>query len=254
LAATALIPYFWPNQKKMKKAVPHILTLGNLVCGVLAIRAIVTGEPVLAITFVFIAAVLDFFDGFVARALGVSGELGKQLDSLADNVTFGVVPGFMLLSIAGLGGRNPEDVLGWMLFGACLLVPAMATLRLAIFNISTNQTSGFIGMPTPGNTLLIASLYYMFHEDMNSTVAQVLSEPVWLFIIALVAGVWQIVPIPLMALKFKTWGIKENLWRYLFLLVSLILLIGLQVGGIPIIIVCYFLFSMVANFSTKKAL
>ena len=64
----------------------------------------------------------------------------------------------MLLSIAGLGGRNPEDILGWMLFGACLLVPAMAALRLAIFNISTNQTSGFIGMPTPGNTLLIASL------------------------------------------------------------------------------------------------
>ena len=83
----------------MKKAIPHILTLGNLICGVLAIRAIVAGEPTLAITFVFLAAVLDFFDGFAARVLGVSGELGKQLDSLADNVTFGVVPGFMLLSI-----------------------------------------------------------------------------------------------------------------------------------------------------------
>ena len=252
--ATDLIGYFWAFRAEMKKAIPHILTLGNLVCGVLAIRAIVTGEPFLAITFVFIAAVLDFFDGFVARALGVSGELGKQLDSLADNVTFGVVPGIMLLSIAGLGGRNPEDILGWMLFGACLLVPAMAALRLAIFNISTNQTSGFIGMPTPGNTLLIASLYYMFHEDKDGTVAQILAEPIWLLLIAFVAAIWQILPIPLIALKFKTWGFKENMWRYLFIATAVVLGALLQIEGIPIIIVCYFLFSMAANFSTKKVL
>ncbi len=236
----------------MKKAIPHILTLGNLICGVLAIRAVVTGQPVLAITFVFVAAVLDFFDGFVARLLGVSGELGKQLDSLADNVTFGVVPGIMLLAVGGFVDQNPNTVLDWLVFAACLLVPAMATLRLAIFNIDTKQSTGFIGMPTPGNTLLIASLYFMFFRPEGSTVTEFLSNQIWLLILALVSAFWQVLPIPLLALKFKTWNFAANRWRYIFIITALALVLALQVEGIPLAILFYFLFSIAANFSKNR--
>ncbi len=236
----------------MKKAIPHILTLGNLVCGVLAIRAVVLDQAMLAITFVFIAAVLDFFDGFVARALGVSGELGKQLDSLADNVTFGVVPAFMMLSIAGFVLQEPNTATDWFVFISCLLIAAFATLRLAIFNISTNQSTGFIGMPTPGNTLLIASLFYMYFLGDGGLINQVLSEPIWVAVVALISAIWQIMPIPLLALKFKTWGFKANLWRYIFLLFALVVLLLWQIEGVPVVILFYFLFSVAANLSAKK--
>lgn len=237
----------------MKRHIPNILTLGNLLCGVLAIRAIFNEKPVIAIGLVGIAAILDFFDGFVARTLGVSGELGKQLDSLADNVTFGVVPGIMLLSIAGFLTVQPVSTLDWLVFISCLLVPAMATMRLAIFNIDTKQSHGFIGMPTPGNTLLIASLYFLFFKDpmAEGIVASIISVQWVILIIALITAFWQIAPIPLMALKFKTYKFKENSWRYMFILIAAVLVLILQVGAIPLIIVCYFLFSLLANRSTK---
>ena len=238
----------------MKRQIPNLLTLGNLICGVLAIRAIFNQSPMLAISFVGAAAVLDFFDGFVARLLKVSGELGKQLDSLADNVTFGVVPGLMLLSIGGFLNSSPQTMLDWLVFISCLLVPAMATMRLAVFNIDTKQSSGFIGMPTPGNTLLIASLYYLYFNDPGAEgiVASVMTEQWVIFVIAVVTAFWQIAPIPLMALKFKTFALKENSWRYAFILLAAILIAIFKIAGVPIIIVCYFLISILANRNLKS--
>lgn len=232
----------------MKKHIPNILTLGNLVCGVLAIRAIFQYQIESAITFIIIATVLDFLDGFVARLLGVSGDLGKQLDSLADNVTFGVAPGVMLLAIANYLDNFPKDPVGWFLFVACLLVPALAAMRLAIFNLDTRQTGGFIGMPTPANTLMIASLYYLdFSGDTPWIFSFVFNQPIFLTAVALMFAIWQVLPIKLIALKFKTWNLRDNFWRYAFILSSAIILIFMRMAGVPLIILIYFLFSIIAN-------
>jgi CDP-diacylglycerol--serine O-phosphatidyltransferase len=237
----------------MLKAIPHILTLSNLLCGILAIRAIFNDDVLLAITFVFVAAVLDFFDGFVARALGVSGELGKQLDSLADNVTFGVVPALMFLQMADFLPNWPTSVMGWALFGAALLVAAMATLRLAIFNIDFAQQSGFRGMPTPGNTLFVASLYYLFFQEEGSWVANELQNEQMLLGIILLSALWQVAPVQLMALKFTTWAIRPNLWRYLFIVFSAGLFSLLFIPAIPIIILLYLIFSVAYNSTNKQS-
>jgi CDP-diacylglycerol--serine O-phosphatidyltransferase len=237
--------------RSMKKALPHILTLGNLLCGILSLRAIFNDEPFWAISFVFAAAVLDFFDGFVARALGVSGDLGKQLDSLADNVTFGAVPAVMLLSVNGFLHQLPTNILGWMLFGASLLVAALATLRLAIFNLDESQVSGFKGMPTPGNTLLISALYYAFFEISGSFFSALFQTDFLFLIVIIFIAIWQVLPIPLMALKFKTWQFKSNRWRYLFIVFSAVLFFAFFIEAIPIIILLYLLFSIAQN--TSKA-
>lgn len=237
----------------MKKAIPHIFTLGNLLCGVLSIRAIFNDAPMAAVLFVFVAAVLDFFDGLLARALGVSGELGKQLDSLADNVTFGVVPALMFLSINGFLQQWPTDVLGWLLFATSLLVAAMATLRLAKFNIDSRQTSGFIGMPTPGNTLLVTALYYIYFLVPDAFLQPVLQHRTALLLATTLVAIWQVLPIPLMALKFKTWQIATNSWRYIFLAMSAALFAIFFISAIPIIILLYFLLSIAQNTSNKKA-
>jgi len=237
--------------RNMKKAIPHILTLGNLVCGMISIRAIFNDEPFYAVAFVFLAAVLDFFDGFVARALGVSGDLGKQLDSLADNVTFGVVPALMFLSVNGFLQELPANNIGWMLFGASLLVAAMATLRLAIFNIDETQSAGFRGMPTPGNTLLVSALYYAYFEIPDSFLNGLFQNNILLLIAILFIAIWQVMPIPLMALKFKSWQVKPNLWRYLFIVFSAVLFFTFFIEAIPIIILLYLLFSIAQN--TSKA-
>jgi CDP-diacylglycerol--serine O-phosphatidyltransferase len=228
----------------MIKSIPHILTLSNLISGVLSIRAIYNDEVLTAIIFVAIAAFLDFFDGLAARLLGVAGELGKQLDSLADNVTFGVVPAMMFLAIGGFLDALPGSPLHWALFVGALLVSAMATLRLGIFNIDTRQVSGFIGMPTPGNTLLIGSLYYMYFQMPDSFVANLLDNEFVLLIVILLTAFWQIMPIKLMALKFKTWGWQGNQFRYTFLFLAFISILFFRIEAIPIVILLYLIISL----------
>ena len=236
----------------IKKSIPNFITLSNLVCGVLAIRSVFLEEPFWALFFVGLAAFLDFFDGLTARLLGVSGELGKQLDSLADNVSFGVVPAFMLMAVAGNLFDLPTDTMGWLVFVACLLVAAMATMRLAIFNISTNQTTGFVGMPTPGNTLFVGALYYLFFADDASLWHQVLSHPVGLMAVALLSAFWQVLPVPLMALKFKTHTFASNIWRYLFLGTSAMVLAIWQISALPFVILLYIVISIIQNTRIRK--
>jgi CDP-diacylglycerol--serine O-phosphatidyltransferase len=231
----------------IKKSIPNLLTLGNLICGLLAVRSVFLEEHDLALLFVGIAAVLDFFDGFAARLLGVSGELGKQLDSLADNVTFGVVPAFMFLSMAGFLFSLPESLMGWLLFTASLLVAAFATLRLAIFNIDLTQSEGFKGMPTPGNTLFVAALYYIFHNQPDSFWTEILSVPLFLLDIMVLSAVWQVLPVRLIALKFKTWSWQDQWHKYSFLIISVILIAWLQIDAIPFVLLLYLMISLLVS-------
>ena len=141
----------------IKASIPNTITLGNMACGLLAVLSIMRGDFTLAGILIALALVFDFLDGLVARALKVHSELGKQLDSLADVVSFGVAPGFFMYKLFLLAGNTGEPVPEFLAYLA-FLIPLFSALLLAKFNIDTRQTSFFIGMPTPANTLLIFSL------------------------------------------------------------------------------------------------
>src|SRR5690606_7511054 len=249
----------------MKRYIPNALTLLNLSAGMIAVILAVQGHLVLAAHFVFAGVFFDFFDGMAARMLHVQGELGLQLDSLADVVTSGVVPGVVLYQLFQLSlgenfisgttilGAHPSEGLATFkllpFFG--LLVSLGSAYRLAKFNIDEQQTTSFIGLPTPANALLILSLPLMLYFQPGSFDAVILNK--W-FLIGLTIFSTYILNarIPLFALKFKTWGFKENAIRYVFLMVALLLLILLQYAGIPLVIFLYILLSMGSNFKKTK--
>lgn len=232
----------------MKKSIPNILTLANLLCGVLAINLIFDHNINGALLLVVAGTIFDFFDGFAARMLKVSGELGKQLDSLADMVTFGVVPGFLLLHSANYmwaGDHWLEGDFTTILIGlCCLMIPLFSALRLAKFNIDERQSSGFIGLPTPANTLFIGSLVWLI---FNGQAPEILENRLVLAGIGVVSSLMLVAPIPLLALKFKSFGFKENAVRYIFIAICITLLALLQVVAVPFIIVVYIGISMFQN-------
>ncbi len=247
----------------IKKHIPNAITCGNLFCGCLAIVCAFKGDLVWTAYLVGIAAVLDFFDGFVARLLKVGGEMGKQLDSLADMVTFGVVPGvvmyFMLYqSIRGMVKYSSDSVaynsvsFWWVLLG--FLITIFSALRLAKFNIDTRQTDSFIGVPTPANTILVCSIPLInnFHPDfMGFNIISITNNFYFLISLTLLMSYLLIAELPLFALKFKNFGWVDNKIRYSFLIISVILLILFQFIAIPFIIFLYIVLSIINNMMNK---
>ncbi len=203
----------------IKKHIPNILTLGNLFCGTIATIFAVQSEFKMAALFVVLGIVFDFFDGFAARLLNISGELGKQLDSLADMVTSGVVPGiivFQLLKSSSLDLGNYLPYLG-------LLITLAACYRLGKFNIDTRQTDSFIGLPTPAMSLFVISLPLIVAYSDYRFITDLVQNAYFLLGTTLGLSFLMHAEIPLFSLKFKSYGFKENTMKYLFLLVSLIL-------------------------------
>ena len=139
----------------MKKHIPNIITLSNLVCGTLAVWQALQGNLICAALFIFLGAFFDFFDGMTARLLHVQSAIGKELDSLSDVVTFGVAPGFIVFSLLE-SVTSQMGTMGWLKFVA-LLMPALSSYRLAKFNLDERQTSSFIGLPTPANAMVWAA-------------------------------------------------------------------------------------------------
>lgn len=236
----------------MKKSIPNLLTLANLLCGLLAINLIFDHNINGALLLVVAGTVFDFFDGFAARMLNVPGELGKQLDSLADMVTFGVVPGFLLLHAANYMWAEDHWLQGdlqTLFIGlCCLMVPLFSALRLAKFNIDERQATGFIGLPTPANTLFIGSLVWLI---FNGSAPEFLENRWVLAGIGVLSSLMLVAPIPLLDLKFKTFGVKENATRYIFIAICVVLLALLQVVAIPFIILVYIGISMFQNSRTE---
>jgi len=241
----------------IKKHIPNALTCGNLLCGCLAIVFAFEGNLVISAYLVGVAAVLDFFDGFVARLLNVGGELGKQLDSLADMVTFGVVPAvvmYHLLALAFWGNQTqPRGLLtDWYPFLAYVpfLIAIFSALRLAKFNIDTRQTTSFIGVPTPANAILICSLPLIlaFHRGFTEWIL----NPYFLICLTLLMSYLLVAELPLFALKFKTFKWADNKIRFVFLIVSAVLLILFQVVAIPCIIFLYIVLSIINNVLNKN--
>lgn len=236
----------------MKRHIPNFITLLNLFCGCIATVFAVMNQLEFAAVFVFLGIFFDFMDGLAARMLNVKSELGVQLDSLADMVTSGVVPGvvmFQLLNMAQRGGWN-LDLFGMHtevgllpLFG--FLITLASAYRLANFNVDEDQVSSFIGLPTPANTLLILSLPLILFYQGNQVLNDIILNQWFLMGLTLVSTYLLNSKIELFSLKFSNWYFKDNAIKYLFLIGSLVLLLTVKFLAIPLIIVFYILASII---------
>ncbi len=196
---------------------------------------------------IWIAALLDFFDGFFARLLKAYSPMGKELDSLADMVSFGVLPAMILFVLI----ENSTESL--FLPYLALLVAAFSALRLANFNIDTRQTENFIGLPTPANAIFISSFPFIISEENNFLNHLLLNE--WFLVsIAIVFSLLLVAELPLFSLKFKSYKWSENKIRFSFIILSVILLVFLQFIAIPIIIVVYIIISLIQTYTLKRNL
>ncbi len=238
----------------IKSYIPNAFTMANLFCGMLGVFFAATGHLDYAAYAVVAGVFFDFFDGFFARMFKVEGELGLQLDSLADVVTSGVVPGMVMFQMLhklehwNTGERWVEAGLSWESLSLLPFLGFAITLasafRLAKFNIDTRQTTSFIGLPTPANALLILSLPLIV-QFQDYAIAETLITNTWFLLVLTALSCYMLnAEIPLFALKFKSWGLAENKIRYGFLLLAIILLFWLTFAAIPLIIIAYVLISI----------
>ena len=228
----------------MKRHIPNIITLCNLLCGCIAVVYAAGGNVYVAGGWVLLGIFFDFFDGFFARLLKVKSEIGLQLDSLADMVTSGVVPGITMYQMLQMSDIM-KSTNAWVVYLPYIgfFITLASAYRLANFNIDTRQTTGFIGLPTPANTLFIISLAVI---QNTGTVA--LLHSTWvLFVITIISSYLLNANLPLFALKFKDYSFKNNAVKYIFLAISVLLIAILKVIAVPIIILLYILLSLITK-------
>ncbi len=242
----------------MRKHIPNIVTLFNILSGTIGIVSVLTGHWQAGFIMMIMAAVFDFFDGMIARLLGVSSPVGKELDSLADVVSFGVLPGMMMYMMM----LNNHD---WDFIHIqnvrltpyfAFLIPMISALRLAKFNLDERQSSSFIGLPTPANALFIGSLFLAFYDVCTcNPFHQFIASNWFLYPATLVLSYLLIAELPLFSLKFKNLKWKGNEFRFILILESLILF-GIFYQwvymAIIIIIPSYILLSMIQNLTNKS--
>lgn len=227
--------------KNVRHNTPNAITCINVLCGTLAIIAAANSGETLcgvqcwqwSVYFIMMAAVADFFDGFMARLLHESHPIGADLDSLSDQVSFGVAPA-MLVIFSLL-----DSVPLWL---SCLpaILPVATALRLAKFNIDTRQASGFLGMPVPAN-----AMFWIGYVAYLKSGVEWLSAP-WALIPALIFTSWMMISeVPMLSLKFKTWGLKGNMARYLLVIGSVAFLAAFQLSGMMWIILFYTVISLI---------
>ncbi|MEY3644147.1 MAG: hypothetical protein RLZZ207_842 [Bacteroidota bacterium] len=228
----------------LKAQLPNFLTLLNLLSGVLGILWVLEGQPLYGAYFVILSATFDFFDGFAARLLKVQSELGKELDSLADVVSFGVLPGILLYSLTK--SQTEASFLPY----CTLIIPMLSAYRLAKFNLDTRQSDRFIGLPTPANALLLTTIPHLAARWPE--LSPWLSSPITLVVIAWLTSLLLVVELPLIALKFKNNSFTDNSYRYALLLIGAVCLVWLQLAGIPLVILAYLLLSGMENMLPKK--
>ena len=232
----------------MKKHIPNTLTLCNLICGCIAAYMALQPEPQYATAFYFIigGAVFDFFDGFAARLLHVSSPLGKELDSLADDITFGMAPAAIVFAMLRqtVPAIVPEG--HWAATAlpfAAFLIAAFSALRLAKFNLDERQATSFIGLPTPANALFWGALTTAAHTHIATT-----PWAAWALLAGVVASSLILVAeVPMFALKFKHFGWKGNALRYTFLIVSAALIISFGLVAVALAVVLYILLSLLTQ-------
>ena len=224
----------------MKKQIPNLITLGNLLCGVLASLFAAVGHLNLAALFICLGIFLDFFDGMAARLLNVASPLGKELDSLADLVTSGVAPGFILMALLW---DNP--ISRWLSYIA-LLMPLFAAYRLAKFNLDTRQSHSFLGLPVPANALIWVGLALRGSDALSLNNA----STIILIVISLITNILMVSELPMFSLKFnfKDLSWRTNSIQYIFLIgCALIIILTRQWCAISLIILWYIIFSIITR-------
>lgn len=234
-----------------KRTIPNLFTLGNLLFGCLAIIGIFQGQLFYASILIGIAALFDLLDGFVARLLGVSSELGKQLDSLADVVSFGVAPGMMIWALLDHSAL-PEKLENLKILA--LLIPLFSAYRLGKFNIDKRQTQQFLGFPTPATAAFILSFPLIFNQEKPdfSWISETIYNPWFLISVAIVFSWLMVTEIPFMSLKFKDLRWKGNQNRYILLLATIVLGILFQFIAIPLVIFLFILISLITAKRKKR--
>ncbi len=221
--------------------IPNIITLANLLCGVGGIILLYQGDLLYSSYLIFLALVLDYADGLVARLTNTYSEIGKQLDSLADMVSFGVLPALILMYYT-------REMDGALKFLPLLLVLSSA-LRLAKFNIDTRQTDGFRGVPTPANAMAIAALPLVF--EFQSTFDFLQSQPIYFLLYTLVMAYLLISDWPMLSFKFKNLSWSENKLRFSFLGLALLEMLLFRFAALPILIFTYVLWSFIPSLKAK---
>ncbi len=240
-----------------KNHIPNSITLLNLTSGITSVYFGVKGTPAdlaLAGLFIFIGAVFDFFDGFSARLLHAKSDIGLQLDSLSDMVTFGVAPGFILYQMIRISYGNPV-VNGFdFLPLVAIMVPWMSALRLAKFNIDETQVTSFKGLPTPALAIFVASLPIIRQQLYASQNFWYLSvtNTYFLFGVAVLGSLLLVSSFPMFSLKFKSYGWQGNNIKYIFLAVAIVLVAVWQIVAVPLIILFYLLLSWIAYLRKSK--
>ena len=234
---------------QIKKHIPNFITLLNLFCGCIAIVFVASFQFEMAFYFVALGIFFDFFDGFFARKFNVSGPLGVQLDSLADMVTSGVVPGFTMYCFL-LHNLQQLYFIYFPFFG--FIITLGACYRLANFNIDTRQSDSFIGLPTPANTLFIMSLPLILEFSDSLVMLEILTNQWVLLSITLFSAYIMNAEIPLFSLKIKDFTFKKNALQIVFLSLCVLLLVFFQYLAIPLVIITYVLLSLVNNKFLKK--
>lgn len=225
----------------MKQHIPNTITALNLFSGCIGITLAFQDQLIAAGYAIIIAAIFDFFDGFAARMLHVSTPIGKELDSLADMVSFGLLPSVIIFQLfeptteMAYGGQ-------WIKYSA-FLIAVFSALRLARFNLDSRQATVFIGLPTPACALFILSLPHIALSK-DPVISAYIQHPLILLILILSLSLLMISEIPLISLKFKDISLSNNWYRYVLIVISIIFLVALKFLAIPIIIILYIILSL----------
>lgn len=239
--------------KAIIKIIPNTITCCNLISGCIATTFALKGMASMALTWIIIGAVFDFFDGMSARLLKVSSPIGKELDSLADDVTFGVAPASIIF--AELKAMEyplfMEPWRDWLPYAA-FIVAAFSALRLAKFNLDERQTTSFIGLPTPANALLWGSLIATRTDWIENTAPSVMVPAMLIFIC--VSSLLLVCELPMFALKFKHWGWKGNELKYCFAAGSVVTAVIMgPLDCFWVIILAYILISIFKYFASFRS-
>ena len=239
-------------KNRLKKHLPNAITCANLFSGCIGIVLAFKGELIAASYAIFLSAIFDFFDGLASRVLKSFSGIGKDLDSLADMVSFGVLPAVIMYQLL-LQARQIDNISPYLNFIA-FLIPVFSALRLAKFNVDTRQAEHFIGLPTPANAILIAS-FPLILDHQNRYFTPSLQNPYVLSVLIISMCSLLVIEVPMMSLKFKNRDFNKNIFRYLLLLFSAILILFFKFAAVPVVIVFYIILSFIQfKFSNEDIL
>lgn len=233
----------------IRRNIPNALTCGNLLCGCIGVVEAFHNNLLLSCLLIGVALIFDFLDGFLARLLKVTSPIGRDLDSLADMVTFGLLPSIIVYQLLM---QSIPDLFGiWKAYPA-FIIAIFSAIRLAKFNNDPRQSDSFIGVPTPANAMLMASLPWIVHTESEFW-KNIIVNTNNLLILSAVMSYALVMELPLIALKFKNFGWKGNEFRFILIGLTIILLATLKFLAVPAILIVYVLLSLADNVRKKRA-